>query len=274
MRVSALAKVNLSLRVLGTRPDGFHEVESFISPISLFDELELEKSDGRIELTCDDQTVPLGSENLVVLAAQAFFRATGVKDGVRMHLRKRIPHGAGLGGGSSDAASALVALNEMFDTNLPREALARLAESLGSDVPFFVFGSAALARGRGEVISPQRLGDTFSLLLLKPPFGVATPWAYSKWRTANPIPDVSYDPQEYRGHTFVNDLERPVFEKFVFLARLKMWLLGQPEVAVALMSGSGSTLFAVVNDARDADPLSKRAKELDPHLWTCACQTA
>jgi len=157
---------------------------------------------------------------------------------------------------------------------LPREALARLAESLGSDVPFFVFQSAALCRGRGELISPQNLSESFSLLLLKPRFGVATPWAYSRWQQAEQIPGIVYQAQNYKQHTFVNDLEQPVFEKFVFLGRLKMWLLAQPEVVASLMSGSGSTIFAVLKYPEAAEPLVERAKQdLDPDLWTCACET-
>ena len=273
MQVLAPAKINLSLRVLGRRPDGFHEIESFFSRISLYDELTVEKTAKGIEFHCDDASVPQGEDNLVVRAAKAFFAATGT-DGAAIRLLKKIPHGAGLGGGSSDAASTLLALDKLFETNLTREALAKLAEQLGSDVPFFVFESAALARGRGELITPQRLSEPFSILLLKPGFGVATPFAYAHWQDSAEIPGIRYDLQEYHGHSFVNHLERPVFEKFVFLARTKMWLLGQTEVGVALMSGSGSTIFAVLKNGSRALHLAERAKrELDPELWTCTCKT-
>ena len=272
--VLAPAKINLSLRILRRRDDGFHEIETFITPVSLYDELEIAKRSDGIEFECDDSSIPAGNENLVVRAATTFFNATNTKGGVSIRLRKKIPHGAGLGGGSSDAASTLLTLNRLFETNLPGEALAKLAESIGSDVPFFIFESAAMCRGRGELISPQRLTESLPLLLLKPEFGVSTPWAYSRWQTSTKIPDIKYEPQEYRGHVFTNDLERPVFEKFVFLARIKTWLLGQPEIAVALMSGSGSAIFAVLRDSTAAGRLTERAKnELDPNLWTCACKT-
>jgi 4-diphosphocytidyl-2-C-methyl-D-erythritol kinase len=203
-----------------------------------------------------------------------FFEETKITSGVSIVLKKRIPHGAGLGGGSSDAASTLLALNDLFETNLPREALAKMAQVIGSDVPFFIFQSAALCKGRGELVSPTRLRERLSVLLLKPAFGVPTQWAYSRWRDSREIPSVSYASQTLDGQTFVNDLERPVFEKFVFLAQLKMWLLKQPEVGVALMSGSGSTVFAVIRDHADVNRLATRAKaELDPELWTCACET-
>jgi 4-diphosphocytidyl-2-C-methyl-D-erythritol kinase len=272
MQVIAPAKINLSLRVLGRRSDGFHEIETFIAPISLYDEIKIEPRSGKkgIVFRCDDPSMPKGEENLVVRAANAFFQETKITSGVSIVLKKVIPLGAGLGGGSSDAASTLLALNKLFDTNLPREALARMAETIGSDVPFFIFQSAAVCKGRGELVSPIRLRDPLSVLLLKPEFSVPTQWAYSRWRGSREVPGVSYGAQQ----SFVNDLERPVFEKFVFLAQLKMWLLKQPEVGAALMSGSGSTVFAVLRSNANADRLAKRVKsELDPELWTCVCET-
>jgi 4-diphosphocytidyl-2-C-methyl-D-erythritol kinase len=276
MQVSAPAKINLSLRVLGRRNDSFHEVETFITPISLCDEIEIELRSGKrkIAFRCDDPSVPKGEGNLVVRAAKVFFEETNVSGGVSIDLKKKIPHGAGLGGGSSDAGSTLLALNELFATNLPRAALAKMGEMIGSDVPFFIFQSAAVCKGRGELVSPCRLREQLSLLLLKPDFCVPTPWAYSRWRDSRQIPRVSYASQTFDSQTFVNDLERPVFEKFVFLAQLKIWLLKQPEVGAALMSGSGSTVFAVIRNHVEIDRLATRAKtKLDPQLWTCACET-
>jgi 4-diphosphocytidyl-2-C-methyl-D-erythritol kinase len=276
MQVSAPAKINLSLRLLGRRDDGFHEIETFISPISLADELTIErKEQGEgIDFRCDDASIPPGADNLVVRAASTFFETTKLKPAVTIELRKKIPHGAGLGGGSSDAASTLLALNTLFRTNLPRAALAQLGSTIGSDIPFFIFESAAMCHGRGELVTPEHLSETFSLLLVKPDFAVPTDWAYSRWQESHEIPGISYEPQELRGHRFLNDLERPVFEKFVFLAEIKTWLLEQPEVGVALMSGSGSTVFAVLDDPGSANALAERVqRELDPKLWACACQT-
>jgi 4-diphosphocytidyl-2-C-methyl-D-erythritol kinase len=276
MQVLAPAKINLSLKIFGLRDDGFHEIDTTIAPITLCDELEITKSDNskEIEFQCDDPSVPTGDDNLVVRTAKAFFKRTKLKRCVSIKLKKKIPHGAGLGGGSSDAASILLALNELFETKLPREALAKMAEVIGSDVSFFIFQSAALCKGRGELVSPIKLRKPLSLLLLKPAFAVSTAWAYARWRGAAEIPNVAYGAQEFAGLTFVNDLERPVFEKFIFLAQLKMWLLKQPEVGAALMSGSGSTIFLALRASADADLLAKRARtELDPELWTCACKT-
>ena len=123
-------------------------------------------------------------------------------------------------------------------------------------------------------MSPTRLREQLSVLLLKPEFGVPTQWAYCSWRDSREIPGVSYGARQFTQQSFVNDLERPVFEKFVFLAPLKMWLLKQPQVGAALMSGSGSTIFAVLRDRAGGDRLARRVKaELDPELWTCLCET-
>jgi 4-diphosphocytidyl-2-C-methyl-D-erythritol kinase len=276
MQVLAPAKINLSLKILGRRGDGFHEIETLIVPVSLCDEINVQKRDGKkgVEFECNDPSLPKGDQNLVVRAAKAFLETMKLDASVSIALKKNIPHGAGLGGGSSDAGSTLLALNELFDTKLPREALAKMAETIGSDVPFFVFQSAAICRGRGELVTPIRLRKQLAILLVKPEFRVLTQWAYSRWRDSREIPVIRYAAQEFAKQKFVNDLERPVFEKFVFLAQLKMWLLNQPEVGAALMSGSGSTVFAVLRDRAAAGHLATRAKaELDPELWTCACET-
>ena len=123
-------------------------------------------------------------------------------------------------------------------------------------------------------MTPAKLPGRLSILLLKPEFGVPTPWAYSRWQESKEIPGIRYTPQEFRGQNFINDLERPVFEKFVFLAEMKMRLLKQSEVDAALMSGSGSTIFAVLKDGVNAEKLAVRAcEELDPKLWSYVCET-
>src|SRR5467141_2104152 len=156
MQILAPAKINLSLKILGRRNDGFHELDTLIAPISLYDEIRIDKgrSGKDIEFRCDDPSVPQGDDNLAVHAAKAFFETTKIDPAVSIELKKKIPHGAGLGGGSSDAASVLLALNELFETKLPREALAKMAEAIGSDVPFFIFQSDAVCKGRGDMVSP------------------------------------------------------------------------------------------------------------------------
>jgi 4-diphosphocytidyl-2-C-methyl-D-erythritol kinase len=272
MQLLAPAKINLSFQIKSRRADGFHEIETLMAPISLADEITIERiePEGELGFSCDDPSLPVGDDNLVVRAAKLFRERTGVRNGITIALKKKIPHGAGLGGGSSDAASTLLGLNEIFETGLARDDLLNLAAQLGSDVPFFIVGSAATCRGRGELVTPAFLASTFDALLLKPAFGVPTSWAYGKLKDARELPGVDYSPQNFGELRCVNDLERPVFEKFVVLAKLKTWLRQQPEVAVGLMSGSGSTMFALLHDGAAAESLAARAKAaMDPELWTC-----
>jgi 4-diphosphocytidyl-2-C-methyl-D-erythritol kinase len=274
MQILAPAKINLSLRILNRRPDGFHEIETLISPISLYDKIDIEKQSRWIDFSCDDPTISSGDDNLVVRAAKLFFERAKIKSGVSIKLEKKIPHGAGLGGGSSDAAATVRTLNRLFETKLSREKLAELASTIGSDVPFFLFESAAICKARGEIVEPTKLKEKLSILLLKPAFSVATAWAYSRWQDSKTLSEISYEAQKFGGQSFVNDLERPVFEKFIFLAQLKTWLLKQSEVGAALMSGSGSTVFAVLREKANGDSLAERVrKELDREIWICASET-
>ena len=271
----APAKINLSLAIKSRREDGFHEIETLMCPISVFDRLEIEaREEGGLEFVCDDPSIPAGEENLVVRAAKLFCGEVGIEPHLRIALAKAIPHGAGLGGGSSDAATVLLALNGLFQTLLSTETLAAMAADLGSDVPFFIYQSAAICRGRGEQVAPVELPHQLPLLLIKPPFGVPTPWAYQRWRDSMELPSVSYNPQKFDWGTLSNDLERPVFEKYLFLALLKGWLRAQPEVEGALMSGSGSTVFALLHQKEQGIALGERlAQEFGSDLWVYLCET-
>ena len=276
MQLLAPAKINLFFKIKGRRSDGFHEIETLMAPVSLADRLTIEKGGGenQIHFSCDDPSLPAGADNLVVRATTIFRQRTNLQEGITIALEKKIPHAAGLGGGSSDAATTLMGLDELFETILSGTDLSELAAQLGSDIPFFLSRTAAICRGRGEAVTPAPLAKKYRLLLLKPAFGVPTAWAYGRWKNSEELPDVDYRAQELGGTGFENDLERPVFEKFVFLARLKTWLRGQPEVAAALMSGSGSTVFAVLRDGADGAELAARARrEIDSTLWTCECET-
>ena len=278
MQFSAPAKINLSLRVLRRRDDGFHEIESLMAPIAIRDTLDIERhhdGSGGIEFSCSDTTLPADGTNLVVRAASAFAATTGIEPHVRIFLKKETPHGAGLGGGSSDAAATLLALDEIFETKMPPAELTRIAAEIGSDVPFFLVRSAAWCRGRGEIVEPCALPQSLPLLLMKPPFGVPTPWAYQRWRDSLEIPGVPYGPQTVGTLTLVNDLERPVFEKFIQLAEMKRWLLEQPETAAALMSGSGSTMFAVLREKFLGPALSEKARaQFGEHAWLALTETS
>ncbi len=268
IETTAPAKINLSLRVIGARPDGFHDIETLIVPIGIADRLTVEEAE-EWSFSCDDPALPADESNLAVRAARLFFAEAGVEGRVRMRLVKSIPHGAGLGGGSSDAAAALRALNAFYGTPLPREALLRMAALLGSDVPVFVDGRPATCRGRGEIVEPAVFVARLPILLLKPPFGVPTPWAYQHWQGSSDLAGIRYEPQYFAWGNLENDLERPVFEKYLVLAAMKEWLRRQPETEGALMSGSGSTMFAILREPGLGAPLAARAREEYGELWTC-----
>lgn len=275
LELLAPAKVNLSLVVKGRRDDGFHEIESLMVPISVFDRIEFaHSSESGIAFSCDEPSLPVGDENLVVRAARLFCESFGFEPNLRIHLEKQVPHGAGLGGGSSNAAHTLLALDALFGTQLARETLAELGAQLGSDIPFFVYQSACRVCGRGEQVEPVPFPHVLPLLLVKPPFGVPTPWAYSRWKNAREIPGVPYAAKEFAWGKLVNDLERPVFEKYIYLGCLKEWLSAQPEVQGVLMSGSGSTVFAILEKRELGYQLGERiAREFGTNLWVYLCET-
>jgi 4-diphosphocytidyl-2-C-methyl-D-erythritol kinase len=264
----APAKINLTLRVLGKREDGFHEIETLIVPLGLADRLTIEEAE-EWSFSCDDPTVPGDERNLVVRAARLFFAETGVKGNARVRLMKTIPHGAGLGGGSSDAAATLRMLDQFYGTGLARERLMRMAAELGSDVPVFIAGGAAWCRGRGEIVEPADFAQRLPVLLLKPNFGVPTPWAYKHWKDSRRLEGVRYEAQEFPWGRLENDLERPAFEKYLVLGAIKEWLRRQPETAGALMSGSGSTMFALLREAGLGETLAARARGMFGEVWAC-----
>lgn len=265
-REIAKAKVNLSLRVMGKRDDGFHAVETRMAPISLADELEFYRAD-IYRLECDAEGVPLDETNLVTKAVRLFERETGIQCRWSVKLIKNVPHGAGLGGGSSDAAAVMRGLNVLEGAGLSLPRMAELLGEIGSDVPFFAYDSVCDCSGRGEIVQPVEWDHEVTMLLLKPSFGVSTPEAYRAWKGAHALPDVNYSAQYFPWGELVNDLEKPVFMKHRFLAEMKMWLLAQPEVTGAMMSGSGSTFMAVLDKQDTGEVLERARQELDPTLW-------
>lgn len=267
---NAPAKVNLTLKVLGKRDDGFHELESLMAPLELADVLHFEKAD-TYALRCDSPGVPVDESNLVTRAVRVFERVSGKTCGWSVTLEKNVPHGAGLGGGSSDAATALTALNELEGTRFSAADLAAMAAEIGSDIPFFIHRCTCVIGGRGERVEPVEIHGLSgtALLLLKPGFGVSTPDAYRNCLDAAPLPGIDYAPQAMPWGEVFNDLERPVFGKHLFLAEMKSWLLDQPEVEAAMMSGSGSTMMVFPRGGQRCDALVARAQnELDPTLWS------
>lgn len=258
--LAAHAKINLSLRILGKRPDGFHELETLMAPIALADTLEIAHAPGTsVSLTCNDPEIPEGEGNLCVMAASLFLAETGITHGIAISLMKRIPHGAGLGGGSSDAAAVLSGMNELFDFPLVTEELMLLGARLGSDVPFFFHGGPALCRGRGEELSEAPPIPERQLLLVKPPFPVPTAWAYGEYarlRTSGSAPHPSPD-RFLGGIPIVNDLEEPVFRKYLLLPVIREALERSACVECAFMTGSGSTMVASLRPGTSPEQLSE-----------------
>jgi 4-diphosphocytidyl-2-C-methyl-D-erythritol kinase len=263
LELDSPAKINLWLRILGRRDDGFHEVQTRLCKVAVADTVALEccgRGEG-VDFTCSEPGLPLDGSNLALRALAAFEQRAGVRHAWQLHLEKRIPAGAGLGGGSGNAATVLHAANELAGRPLALSDLLELAAGIGADVPFFLLDTAAAdGTGRGEKVVPVELGQPFSLVLIKPPFPVPTPWAYRQWLGSQELPGVRYSAQSGPWGDLENSLERPVFEKYRLLPALKTWLLEQTGVLAALMSGSGSTLFAITRDEAAGQEVATAAR--------------
>ena len=260
MLVRAPAKLNLYLRVLGRRADGYHDIQTIMQPIALYDELAFEPlGEGRLRLDCEPLELG-GPENLVWRAARLLQKRFAPARGVRINLRKRIPVAAGLGGGSSDAAATLLALNELWELGLPERGLQELGLELGADVPFFVRKGAALAEGVGEVLHPWPALDCW-VVLVKPHFCVCTAWAYRNLpkqgltRQQNCINILALDWTKKSlaqvGGALFNEFETLVIAKYPFIEQIKTRLLAQGAKG-ALMSGSGPAVFGLFAERRRA----------------------
>ena len=249
----SFAKINWTLRVLGKREDGFHELCTIFQTVSLQDTLHFDMA-GEVKLTCDDASVPTDDRNLIIQAANALQAGLGLDRGATIHLEKRIPAPGGLGGGSSNAAVALIGLCKLWDLAPTVEQLARFAEQLGSDVPFFISGGTALGAGRGEIVEPIKEINEQYLLIVTPQiniptaavFGSLAAQALTKQGPDNNLTvcreDVeSFDP---RLSELKNDLEPAVFARFPEVERVKRTLLELGAVN-AVMSGSGASVFGI-----------------------------
>lgn len=268
-------KVNLLLSILGKRPDGFHELETVMHPVPVYDRLTFQRAGSGIQLTCSEPGLPTDSGNLVYRAAEAFLSAAHINDGVLLHLEKRIPLAAGLGGGSGNAATTLAGLNEIFGHPLTPTQLEAIAASLGSDIPFFLQDKPALGTGRGEKIQsldffPALRGT--GLLLIHPGFGIATAWAYQQLakfpdglngrpgRAEKLISLLQKADLKTAAAEFYNSLEAPALEKYPLLALFQDFLR-ENGARGTLMSGSGSTTFAILENRAAAQKLLEKFRE-------------
>ncbi len=253
--VQAPAKVNLTLRVLGRRPDGYHDLESVVAAVTLFDVLEFSASDG-LHLACEGIPVSAGEDNLVLRAARLLRTESGTHAGARVRLQKRIPPGRGFGGGSADAAATLVALNAFWGLNLAREDLARLGARVGSDVPFFFGSPVAILRGRGERLEAVRARSAWWLALAWPDYGLATVDVYAALdrlaESVNGRPEATAilealeGPASEAAALLVNDLEGAA--RRVRLDGMDLRAVFRQSGAEAVgMTGSGSAYFALAD---------------------------
>ncbi|MGD1075156.1 MAG: 4-(cytidine 5'-diphospho)-2-C-methyl-D-erythritol kinase [Thermodesulfovibrionales bacterium] len=279
LTLSAPAKINWFLQVLRKRDDGYHDISSLMQYVALSDTLTMEHSD-EIEVV-SDLNIPQ-EENLVHKAALLMREWSGIKAGVRITLKKEIPMSAGLGGGSSDAATSLLGLSRLWNLDLTPKELSEIGEALGSDVPFFFHGPVAVVEGRGEIVSPVRLKSAYPLVLVKPPVAVSSAWAYAQVNVTQEAKvltkkhnNIKLFRQGLENGDFSllsslhrNDLEPLVVKRFPIIREIKQKLMLIGAVFSA-MSGSGSTVFGVFRTDEEAD---RAADELSAN-WCKAVKT-
>ncbi len=261
------AKVNLCLRILDRRPDGYHTIFSLMQPVTLFDEISIEVSDGEgVYVACNFPGVPTDESNLAHKAATLLLEKSKVKCKVYINIAKSIPVAAGLGGGSSNAASVLMELNKLINAKIKEDDMLQMSSAIGSDVPFFLLGSPAVAKGRGDVLERISLPE-YWYVLLNPGLEVSTAWAYNNLSLTKMGIDTNM--LNFKSHNFrcvkqilKNDLEDVVITAHPVLNRLKALLLGLGAEG-ALMSGSGSTVFGLFS-----------AEKMARYAYDALCQEA
>jgi 4-diphosphocytidyl-2-C-methyl-D-erythritol kinase len=280
--IKAFGKINWVLRVLGRRPDGYHQIETVLQTVSLHDRLNFWTSpDSDITFSCDDPELPADRSNLVSRAAHALKARYAIKSGAGIHLEKRIPVGSGLGGGSSDAAVALIGLNHLWKLKLTRDELVETAAQLGADVPFFLFGGTALGVGTGTEISTVPDATDQFLLVLMPNTKVSTKAAYDSLNspplttvTSDTILSSSRETADFdllNPSGLQNDFESVVFRSSPEVERARDALLeaGAPH---ALLAGSGASVFAVFEN-RKAQQRAIQALQMEAGWRLFPCKT-
>lgn len=286
LTIPSFAKINWSLRVLGKRPDGYHELRTILQTISLHDDLHFKlRDDGSLTLTCNEPSLPTDETNLVIRAAQALRQHFELKAGADISLQKRIPSKAGLGGGSSNAAVSLLALSCLWKLEATSAQLLDIAASLGADVPFFLTGGTVAASGTGTALSPLSDRPLAWLIIVAPNADVSTAQAYAALNSpalttldldpilsSSPTAGVfNNSPDDDLDAAFVNDFESVIFDREPEIRRAKEALL-QAGASKALLAGSGSSVFGVFA-SEDAQRSALKAISLEPGWRTFACVT-
>ena len=256
----APAKINIGLSILGARTDGYHDIATVFQALDWGDTVSFRRTAGPVEIECGHPDVPKDEDNLVVRAFRLFQRETGIEGGLAVRIEKRIPPGAGLGGGSSDAAAALIACNRLWRRGLNQTELMNLAARIGSDVPFFILGGTAYGTGRGEILRPLSWPMQYHVLLILPGEAVSTAWAYTQIRMTltkvkkiTKLTDILETGDLSALHRDAsNDMERVVFPSHPRLGEIKQALYNRG-ACYASMSGSGSTIYGLFIKREDAE---------------------
>jgi 4-diphosphocytidyl-2-C-methyl-D-erythritol kinase len=274
MTLRSYAKINLGLRVLNRREDGYHNIETVFHRINLYDEISFELS-RKITLITDKSGIPADHHNLCVKAALALQRQFAPESGAEIRLNKKIPVGAGLGGGSSNAATTLLALNNLWNLQLSDNNLEELALQIGSDVPFFLRTGSAYAKGRGEILEYFHLDIPYWIVLVYPSVHISTAWAYANLVKRNhenqpTLKEIIFqhlDDTEMLANHLKNDFEPLALSKYPILARMRE-ILKTAGANYVQMSGSGSSMFAFFSDEQAAKDIVKKMENQYPVFLT------
>ncbi len=276
----SFAKINIGLKVSSKREDGYHDIETYFQTVDLSDSVRLSFPEEGISVSSTDPQVPSDNRNLAYKAAELFFSESGIKSGCSLHIEKNIPCGAGLGGGSSNAGAVLLALNRVYGNPVDENKLARIALSIGADVPFFLAGGLALGRGAGEILAPAEDVDMKHILIVCPFIHCSTKEVYESYdllltEKVNNIriprfcccPDTGYDLYS----SLTNDLEAGAFALYEELKSIKS-VLEKTGAVFSMMSGSGSSLYAVYNKGSELFSARNRVEGLFS-VRAFACRT-
>lgn len=277
IKVKTSAKINLSLDVVGRKSDGYHLIESIFQSVNIYDLITVSKIEKGIYLTCNNPQIPCDSRNIAYKAAKLFLDKTGIKSGISIHIEKHIPSQAGLGGGSSDGAGVLYAMNTLFGTNIDICDMSKLGATISADTAFFIYGGTAFVQGIGEIINSIRLLPPIELVIAKGQSGISTPEAYK-------LIDKLSEPNHIDTHKLLKAIDKGkfmnhcdccgnIFEQVtaindVFDIKKRMHASGAEN---AVMSGSGSAVFGIFKDSETAAKCAEKLKKIYP--FAVHCQT-
>ncbi|HAX61997.1 MAG TPA: 4-(cytidine 5'-diphospho)-2-C-methyl-D-erythritol kinase [Elusimicrobia bacterium] len=257
MKLKANAKINLFLDILGKRKDGYHNLKTIFQEISLPDEIWLKEIKTGVKIFCDNPKIPTDKRNLVYKAADLLKRYSGIKKGVEIKIKKRIPIGAGLGGGSSDAASVLKGLNKLWKLNFSKNQLIKIAKKIGADVPFFILGGKCLGEGIGAQLTPLKIKKKEWYVIVKPSFEISTRTVYLRLTKTVKIDKIK---------KYINRLEDVVIPLYPEIKKIKD-LLTESGAEFSLMSGSGSCVFGFVKNKKSGEEIKNRLKKDGYTVW-------